>query len=198
LRADTKSDVTALLAEVSQAPPEPGCLPGQLLPRVYDELRRLARHYLRRERADHTLQATDLVHEAYERLADRARVSWRGRAHFLAAAAQAMRRVLVDHARERGALKRGGGRQRVTLEGLGESPAGPDLDLEDLIALDRALQKLQALHEREARVLECRYFAGMTTREIATFLGVSERTVRDDWSHARVWLKRELLKAPRP
>jgi len=198
MRADVKSDVTALLAEVSRAPPVQGCVPEQLLPLVYDELRRLANHYLRRERADHTLQATDLVHEAYERLADRSRVSWRGRSHFLAAAAQAMRRVLVDHARERGALKRGGGRQRVTLEGLGESPAGPDLDLEDVIALDRALQKLQALHEREARVLECRYFAGMTTREIAAFLGVSERTVRDDWSHARVWLKRELLKALRP
>ncbi len=193
MRGDSKSDVTAILAEVSREPPDPGNLPEQLLPLVYDELRRLARSYLRRERADHTLQTTALVHEAYERLADRSRVNWRGRAHFFAAAAQAMRRVLVDHARDRGALKRGGGQQRVTLEGLGESPAGPNLDLEDLIALDRALRKLRELHEREAQVLEFRYFAGMTTREIAAFLEVSERTVRDDWTHARVWLKRELF-----
>ena len=193
MRRDSKAAVTAILAEVSRDAPDPGCAPEQLLPLLYDELRRLASSYLRRERADHTLQTAALVHEAYERLADRSRVNWRGRTHFFAAAAQAMRRVLVDHARDRGALKRGGGQQRVTLEGLGESPAGPNLDLEDLIALDRALRKLRELHEREAQVLEFRYFAGMTTREIAAFLEVSERTVRDDWAHARVWLKRELF-----
>ena len=197
MRSDAKSDVTALLTDVPRDLPEPGHLAEQLLPTVYDELRRLASHHLRRERADHTLQTTALVHEAYERLADRSRVGWQGRAHFLAAAAQAMRRILIDHARERGAVKRGGGRQRVTLDGLGDDPAGGALDLEDLIALDRALRKLRALHEREARVLECRYFAGMTTREIATLLGVSERTVRGDWSHARAWLKRELFEGDR-
>jgi len=193
MREDSKSVLTAILAEVSRDPPAPGCSPEQLLPPVYDELRRLASRYLRRERAGHTLQTSALVHEAYERLVDRTRVDWRSRAHFFATAAQAMRRVLVDHARDRDALKRGGGQQRVTLAGLGESPAGSDLDLEDLIALDRALRKLRELHEREARVLEFRYFAGMTTREIAAILEVSERTVRDDWSHARVWLKRELF-----
>ncbi len=192
MRGDSKADVTAILAEVSRDAPDPRSFPEQLLPLVYDELQRLASSYLRRERANHTLQTTDLVHEAYERLVDRSRVNWQGRTHFFAAAAQAMRRVLVDHARDRGALKRGGGQQRVTLEGLGESPAA-DLDLEDLIALDRALRKLRELHEREAQVLEFRYFAGMTTREIAAFLDVSERTVRDDWTHARVWLKRELF-----
>ena len=193
MRADAKPDVTALLTDVSHGLREPDRLAEQLLPIVYDELRRLARHYLARERAGHTLQATALVHEAYERLADRSRVDWRGRTHFLAVSAQAMRRILVDHARERGAIKRGGGRLRVTLEGLGASPASGDLDPEDLLALDDALRKLRALHEREARVLECRYFAGMTTPEIATLLGVSERTVRDDWAHARAWLKRELF-----
>ena len=197
MRGDSKADVTAILAEVSRDAPDPRSSPEQLLPLIYDELQRLASSYLRRERANHTLQTTDLVHEAYERLADRSRVNWRGRTHFFAAAAQAMRRVLVDHARDRGALKRGGGQQRVTLEGLGESPAGPNLDLEDLIALDRALRKLRELHEREAQVLEFRYFAGMTTREIAAFLEVSERTVRDDWTHARVWLKRELFEEVR-
>jgi len=190
---DARAEITTMLTELSREKPDPEISPALLIPLVYEELRRLASSYLRRERAGHTLQTTALVHEAYERLADRSRVNWRGRAHFFAAAAQAMRRVLVDHARDRGALKRGGGQQRVTLEGLAEFPAGPDLDLEDLIALDRALQKLRELHAREAQVLEYRYFAGMTTREIAAFLEVSERTVRDDWTHARAWLKRELF-----
>jgi RNA polymerase sigma factor (TIGR02999 family) len=197
MHSRAKPDVTDLLTDVPRDLPEPGHVAEQLLRTVYDELRGLASHYLRRERTGHTLQTTALVHEAYERLADPSRVSWQGRAHFLAAAAQAMRRILIDHARERGAIKRGGGRQRVTLNGLSDDPVGNDLDLEDLIGLDRALQKLRSLHEREARVLECRYFAGMTTREIATFLGVSERTVRGDWSHARAWLKRELFEGDR-
>ena len=190
--ADPKSDVTAILAEFSRDPTDPGNAPEQLLPLVYDELRRLAKSYFRREPADHTLQATALVHEAYERLADQSRVDWRGRTHFFAVAAQVMRRLLVDHARQRGRLKRGGGEQRVTLEGLAGSPAGPDLDLLEIVALDRAMEQLAALDAREARVVELRYFGGLTTTEIASFLCVSERTVRNDWAHARAWLKEEI------
>ncbi len=190
--ADPKSDVTAILAEFSRDPTDPGNSPEQLLPLVYDELRRLARSYFRRERADHTLQATALVHEAYERLADQSRVDWRGRTHFFAVAAQVMRRLLVDHARQRGRRKRGGGEQRVTLEGLAGSPAGSGLDLVELIALDRALTQLAALDAREAQVVELRYFGGLTTAEIASFLHVSERTVRNDWGHARAWLKEKI------
>ena len=189
---DPKADVTAILAELSRDGADPKVSPEQLLPQVYDQLRRLAGSYFQRERAGHTLQPTALVHEAYERLADQSRVEWKGRTHFFAVAANVMRRLLVDHARRRGRQKRGGGDLRVTLEGLGASPAGSDLDLEELLAVDGALEKLAALDEREARVVELRYFGGMTTDEIASVLDVSERTVRNDWTHARAWLKQEL------
>jgi RNA polymerase sigma-70 factor (ECF subfamily) len=189
--ADLKAELTGILEELSRETPDPRISPEQLLPLVYDGLRRLARSQLRRERADHTLQPTELVHEAYERLADQTRVNWRGRTHFFAVAAQVMRRLLVDHARQRGRRKRGGGAQRITLGGLADR-AGPDLGLEELVALDRALKKLAELDEREARGVELRYFAGLTTEEIANVLGVSERTVRNDWAFARAWLKREL------
>ncbi len=189
MAADPKAHVTGILAELSRDTPDPKISPEQLLPLVYDALRRLARSQLRRERADHTLQSTELVHEAYERLADQSRVNWRGRTHFFAVAAQVMRRLLVDHARQRARRKRGGGLQRITLGGVA---AGSDLDLEELLALDRALKKLAALHEREARVVELRYFGGLTTREVASVVGVTERTVRRDWTFARAWLKREL------
>ena len=191
MAADPKADVTGILAELSREAPDPKISPEQLLPLVYDALRGLARSQLRRERPGHTLQPTDLVHEAYERLADGSRVNWRGRTHFFAVAAQVMRRLLVDHARRRDRQKRGGGAQRITLGGVA-ARAGPDLDLEELIALDRALKKLGALDEREARVVELRYFGGLTTGEIASVLGVSERTVRSDWTFARAWLKQEL------
>jgi RNA polymerase sigma-70 factor (ECF subfamily) len=191
MTADPRTCVTGILEELSRETPDPKSSPEQLLPLVYDGLRGLARSQLRRERADHTLQATELVHEAYERLADQTRVNWRGRTHFFAVAAQVMRRLLVDHARQRGRRKRGGGAQRITLGGLADR-AGPDLDLEELVALDRALKKLAELDEREARVVELRYFAGLTTEEIASVLGVSERTVRNDWTFARAWLQREL------
>ncbi len=186
---DPRTHVTGILAELSRDTPDPKISPEQLLPLVYDALRGLARSQLRRERADHTLQSAELVHEAYERLADQSRVNWRGRTHFFAVAAQVMRRLLVDHARQRARRKRGGGLQRITLGGVA---AGSDLDLEELLALDRALKKLAALHEREARVVELRYFGGLTTREVASVVGVTERTVRRDWTFARAWLKREL------
>jgi len=160
---------------------------------LYDDLRRLARSFLSRERAGHSLSPTDLVHEAYQRLVDQVRVDLQGRSHFLALAAQAMRRLLVDHARHRNRTKRGGDWQRVTFDpGLGDLAAREELELEELLALDTALTKLETIDAREARIVELRYFAGMEVAEIATALDISKRTVDRDWLHARSWLKREL------
>lgn len=161
----------------------------ELLPLVYDELRALAAAYLRRERADHTLQPTALAHEAWLRLVDADQVHWQGRSHFLGIAARVMRRVLIDHARRVGARKRGGGRRRVTL-----SEATPLLDQEevDVLALDEALTELAALDERKARVVEFRFFSGMSMREVAEALGVSQTTAEEDWYFARAWLARRL------
>jgi RNA polymerase sigma factor (TIGR02999 family) len=195
MAGELKAQVTAILAEVAERPPRRGAFPQapeELLLLVYPELRRLARSYLRRERRGHTLQTTALVHEAYERLVDQSRVSWQGRTHFKAVAAQVMRRVLIDHARKRARLKRGGDWQRVTLANVAAPGVGGALDLDELVALDRALTKLAAVDEREARVVELRYFAGMSAEEIASFLDVSQRSVQRDWTHARAWLKREL------
>lgn len=193
MATDPATQVSAILEELSKevADAAPGASPEELLPLVYQELRRLAGSYLQRERPGHTLQATALVHEAYERLVDQSRVNWRGRTHFFAVGASMMRRLLVDHARHRGRQKRGGNDLRVTLEGLADTPAS-NLDAEELLALDEALERLAALDAREAQVVELRYFGGMDTLEIANALSVSERTVRGDWAHARAWLKQEL------
>ena len=156
---------------------------------VYQELRRLAADYLQRERPDHTLQPTALVHEAYMRLSELDRIEWRDRTHFYAAAAGAIRRVLVDHARGHKAAKRGGGWQRITLTGLGSGGGGHEIDV---LALDEALARLAQLDERKARVVELRYFAGMTIGETARSLGVGTTTVDDDWAFAKSWLRREL------
>ena len=177
-----------------------GASAQDLMPLVYDELRRLAGGYLRRENAGHTLQATALVHEAYEKLVDQTRVDWQGRAHFLAVAAQAMRRVLIDHARRRGRDKRGGGQQRITLEasrvgraeGLVDAGLGQEVDLDELLSLDRMLTELAEHDPRAARVVELRYFAGLTVPEVAQVLEVSVSTVEGDWRHARAWLKKAL------
>ena len=164
----------------------------ELLPQVYDELRRLARGFMARENRSHTLQPTALVHEAYVRLADQSRVDWQGRTHFRAVGAQMMRRVLIDHARKREGQKRGGGLQRVTLGDTLLGPPDPAVDLPELLAIDEALERLTALDERQARVVELRCFGGLTHAEIAEALGVSERTVGSDWKHGRAWLRREL------
>lgn len=165
-----------------------GAAAEALMPVVYDELRRLARGYVRRERA-RSVQATELVHEAYLRLAgDRPR-RWRGRTHFLAIAAISMRRVLVERARARGAAKRGGDRVQVTLDEA--LAAGPGTAV-DLLALDEALSSLAALDARQARVVELRFFGGLTVEETAEAAGVSPATVKRDWTLARAWLKREL------
>lgn len=156
---------------------------------VYQELRRLAAAYLQQERPDHTLQPTALVHEAYMRLSELDRIEWRDRTHFYAAAAGAIRRVLVDHARSHRAAKRGGGWHRITLTGLGSGIGGRDIDV---LALDEALGRLAGLDPRKARVVELRYFAGMTIEETARSLGVGTTTVDDDWAFAKSWLRREL------
>ncbi len=161
----------------------------RLLPAVYGELRKLARSQLRRERQDHTLLATGLVHEAYLKLVDQAQVEWQGRAHFFGVAARAMRQVLVDHARKRGTEKRGGDRVRTT---LGDKGLGKELSFEELVALDDALTRLGELDERLPRVVELRFFAGLKEQEIAEVLDTSERTVQRDWARARAWLYKEL------
>src|SRR5688572_18494367 len=161
----------------------------QLAPLVEAELRRLARGYMRRERRGHTLQTTALVNEAFLRLTDARRVRWQDRAHFLGISARLMRRVLVDHARSLGYRKRGGGAQRVTLdEGLVASP-DPGLDV---LALDRALDALAELDARKSKVIELRFFGGLSVEETAEVLHVSPDTVKRDWRLAKLWLLREL------
>ncbi|MCB9853739.1 MAG: RNA polymerase subunit sigma-70 [Phycisphaerales bacterium] len=168
---------------------EPSQATPALFELVYQELRRLAADYLRRERPDHTLQPTALVHEAYVRLSELDRIEWRDRTHFYAAAAGAIRRVLVDHARGHNAAKRGGGWRRITLTGLGGGIGERDINI---LALDEALGRLAVLDARKARVVELRYFAGMTIEETARSLGVGSTTVDDDWAFAKSWLRREL------
>jgi RNA polymerase sigma factor (TIGR02999 family) len=161
----------------------------QLTPLVEAELRRLARAYMSRERRDHTLQPTALVNEAFLRLTEARRLRWQDRAHFLGISARLMRRVLVDHARARGYRKRGGGAERVTLvEGL---VASPELAL-DVVALDRALDALAAVDVRKSRVVELRYFGGLSVEETAEVLHVSPDTVKRDWRLAKLWLLHEL------
>lgn len=161
----------------------------QLMPLVYDELRHLARSYLRRERTDHTLQPTALVHEAYLRLVDTTQVDWQSRAHFFGIAARVMRRVLVDHARSRAAGRRGGGAVKISLDEAGDLLRDEG---RGLLALDEALAGLAELYPRPSRVVELRFFGGLTTPEIAGALGVSDSTVERDWHFALLWLKREM------
>lgn len=157
----------------------------EMLPVVYDELHRLAVQYLSREDPGHTLQPTALVHEAYLRLVDQRRVDWRNRAQFLGVAAGMMRRILINHARQRVARKRGGGAQQVSLS-LVESPSGrPEVEL---IALEQALEQLATLDPRKAQVVELKFFAGLSAREIAEVMGISDATVEREWAFARAWL----------
>lgn len=162
---------------------------AQMMPLVYDELRRVAARYMRRERPGQTIQATALVHEAYLRLLkDKAR-HWQNRAHFLAIAATAMREILVERARARGAAKRGGARDRITLDEA--SLAVPDQPI-DLDAIDEALTRLARLDPRQARIVELRFFGGLTVEEAAAVLGISPATLKREWSVARAWLRRAL------
>lgn len=165
----------------------------RLFPIIYDELHRIAHAQLRRERDDHTLNATALVHEAYMKLVDITRVEWRDRAHFLSMAARAMRRILIDYARQHGRQRRGGGVQPVTLD---EALVAADQQADTLLAIDAALERLGELNERLVRLVECRFFGGLTEEETAEALGVNVRTVRRDWVKARGWLERELSSSP--
>lgn len=162
---------------------------ARLLPLVYDQLRALAHRYMQQERPDHTLQTTALVHEAYVRLIDVDRVDWRGKTHFFAIAAREMRRVLVEHARSKKARKRGGGLKNVTLEDTHAIAPG---SVVDVLALDEALERLQQQSPRQIRVVELRFFAGLSVEETARLLEVSEATVKGDWRMAKAWLSREL------
>lgn len=161
----------------------------RLIPFVYDELRRLARSYLRDERSDHTLQPTALVHEAYVRLVDDRSVAWQNRAHFYAIAARLMRRILVDHARAHNAAKRGGLNQKLVLD---NAIAVVDPSTPDLVALDGALENLARVYPRKSEVVELKFFGGLEAKDIAEVLQVSEKTVLRDWSFAKLWLSREL------
>ena len=163
---------------------------ADLVPAVEQELRRLARAYMRREREGHTLQTTALVNEAFVRLIDARQVPWQDRAHFLGIAARLMRRVLVDHARAHGSKKRGGGVEAVPLDNDLSVPTAPMVL--DLLALDRALDALALVDERRCRVVEMRFFGGMTEEEIAVAMRVSTDTVKRDWRLAKLWLRREL------
>jgi RNA polymerase sigma factor (TIGR02999 family) len=181
-------DVTRLLVAWSQG--DEGAL-DTLLPLVYAELREMAHRYLGRERRDHTLQPTAVVHEAFLRLVKQRRVDWKNRSHFFAVAAQSMRRILVDHARARAADKRGGGQ---TLIALDAAPSGETPRTVDLIALDDALGRLEKLDRAKASVVEMRFFGGLTIDETAEALGASPSTVKRDWTLARAFLYRELTR----
>lgn len=170
-------------------PSDPGDRLAEYMPLVYGHLRKLAESRLRQERGNHTLQPTALVNEVYLKFERQNKLDIRGRTHFLAMSATAMRQVLVDHARQRKAQKRGGDGVCITLD---ESTAIDPGRAEDLLDLHRALEKLAELDAVEARIVEMRFFAGLTEVEIARELGVSERTIRGQWSHAKAWLRREL------
>lgn len=183
------SDVTLILKGIEEGDPH---ATDELLPLLYHELRRLAAHKMAKEAAGHTLQPTALVHEAYLRLvgADRSQ-QWQGRAHFFAAAAEAMRRILVDRARAKKALKRGGGLQRVDLEGIELPSPMPD---DELLALDAALDRLASVDTRAAQMVKLCFFIGLTQEEAARELGVSLATAERIWGFARAWLLREVRK----
>lgn len=179
------ADVTALLSEWGSK----NDVEDLLFPLVYNELRKIARAHLRRERADHTLQPTALVNEAYLRLVDQERVQWQGRAHFFGIASQMMRRILVDHARRKNAARRGAGAHKVTLD---EAMLAGERRSVDLVALDDALQRLAELDPGQGRLVELRFFGGLTIEETAEVMEVSPATIKREWFTARAWLFREL------
>lgn len=179
-------DVTQLLKNWEGGDPEAS---ARLMPLVYEELRRLARSYLQRERGDHTLQATALVHEAYLRMVDDKRTTWTDRAHFYGIAARVMRRILVEHARAHNAAKRGGLEQRLSLDEARDLPTTKPVDL---VALDGALENFARVYPRKSEVVELKFFGGLEAKEISEVLQVSEKTVLRDWSFAKLWLCRAL------
>jgi RNA polymerase sigma-70 factor, ECF subfamily len=186
METSPREQVTRILDELGSGHPSAA---ERLFPLIYDEMRLLAGQFFKRERSNHTLQPTALVHEAYLRLVENTQ-QWEGRAHFYAVAARVMRRILINHAAAHRAEKRGGGSPLITLsEGSTPAPGGQDVDL---LALDEALTRLEALDERQCRVVELRFFSGMSVEETAGVLGVSARTVELDWKMARAWLFSQL------
>ena len=183
---ESSQQITELLAAWGQGDKEAF---DRLFGLVYDELRRMAKRFMRGQHPDHTLQATALVNEAYMRLVDSDKVRWQDRTHFFAIAAQLMRRVLVDCARAKQSLKRGGGAVHVTLDEKADLPHEREADI---VALDEALERLAKLNRRHVQIVELRYFGGLSEDEIAGVLDISSRTVRRDWNVARAWLFREL------
>ena len=184
-------EVTRILNDLSAGNP---AAPDRLMPLVYEELRRLASRYLNRERPDHTLQPTALVHEAYLRLVDQTQVTWQNRAHFIGVAAQMMRRILVDHARLHKVEKRGGHRRKLSLDEAVSFEERRDVDL---IALDDALADLGRLDPQQCRIVELRFFAGLTLDETAEVIGISRSTVKREWVMAKAWLYDQLSKEAR-
>jgi RNA polymerase sigma factor (TIGR02999 family) len=176
------SEVTLILQAIGRGE---SCASEQLLPLVYDELRRLAAAQMARESAGHTLQPTALVHEAWLRLAGDGDVPWKDRAYFFSAAAQAMRRILIEHARRKSRLKYGGGQERLNIEEVDLANATPD---EKILMVDAALEQLEAEQPERARIVALKYFGGMTNKEVAETLGIGERTVHRHWVCAKTWL----------
>jgi RNA polymerase sigma factor (TIGR02999 family) len=187
--ATVPGDITRLLVDLHDGRPDAA---PQLIPLVYDELHRLARGQMQHERPDHTLQATALVHEAYLRLVNQPQRTWQNRAHFIAVAAQVMRRLLVDHARARCTSKRGNAPQRVPLD---EPLLFTEEQSDDLVLLDEALARLAQFDRRQSRIVELRFFGGLTVDETAEALSVSPKTVKRGWTVARAWLHREVCRA---
>jgi RNA polymerase sigma factor (TIGR02999 family) len=183
-----EQDVTKVLRELSEGDCD---APARLMPLVYNELRKLSQGYLLAERPDHTLQATALVHEAYIRLVDWENVTWQNRAHFFAVAAQVMRRILVDHARERNALKRGGGATKLSLDQAISFAQEREVDL---VALDDALHSLALLDDEQSRIVELRFFGGLTIEETAEALHISPATVKREWTLAKAWLHKTIVR----
>ena len=186
------SDVTRILESIEHGDPQAA---DELLPLVYGELRKLAGSRMANEKPNQTLQPTALVHEAWLRLVGNATPKFDGRAHFFAAAAEAMRRILIDKARRKRALRHGGDQQRVDFDSIEVAAPGAD---DELLAVSEALDKLAATHALQAEVVKLRYFVGMTNVEAAQALGLSERTVKNYWAHARAWLFREINAARTP
>ena len=181
-----QQEVTQLLGDWSGG--DEGAL-EKLIPLVQPELHRLAHHYMSRERAGHTLQTTAILNEAYLQLVDNSKPVWQGRTHFIAAAAQLMRHIMVDHARKHQSLKRGGGALKVTLD---EAALVTETRSQELLDLDEALERLAAQDARKSQIVELRYFGGLTVEETAEFLKLSQRTVEREWTAAKAWLYREL------
>jgi RNA polymerase sigma factor (TIGR02999 family) len=184
-----KSDATELL--LAAAGGDSSAL-ERLVPIVYTELRRVARRRLAGERSDHTLATTELVHEAYLKLVNLERLNWQNRAQFMAIASRLMRQILVDYARRRQTARRGGGRPAVELGAVAERAAVSDEPTDEILALHQVLERLERINERHARIVECRFFGGMSIKETAEALSISPATIKRDWVMARAWLNREL------